>query len=376
MPRPAYDHDVRLLVTGGAGFIGTEVVSRAVARGDEVVVLDSFREDVHRHRADPRWPDGVGMVRADVRDADAVAEALTGVDVVAHLAGKVGLGVDLHDMADYVSSNHLGTAVLLTAMADHGIERLVLASSMVVYGEGRYGCADHGPVFPPPRDAADLDAGRFEPRCPQCSADLAPGLVAEDALLDPRNAYAASKVGQEHLAAVWARESGGAAALLRFHNVYGPGLPRDTPYAGVAALFVSALLGGRAPTVFEDGGQRRDFVHVRDVAGAVLAAADAGAEDPAGHVRAYNVGSGRVTTIGEMAALLARATGGPAPIVTGQYRLGDVRHITASNERLVRELGWRPAVSLEDGLAELARLPASASSLRHPPHPRQGGEDH
>jgi dTDP-L-rhamnose 4-epimerase len=343
-----------LLVTGGAGFIGTEVVRRALARGDDVRVLDSFRDDVHRHRPAPAWPSGVRMIRADVRDSGAVADALKGVDVVVHLAGKVGLGVDLRDMPDYVSSNHLGTAVLLTAMADHGVGRLVLASSMVVYGEGRYSCAGHGTVSPPPRAAGDLDAGRFEPRCPSCGADLVPGLVPEDAPLDPRSAYAASKAGQEHLAAVWSRESGGASAVLRFHNVYGPGLPRDTPYAGVAALFLSSLLAGRAPTVFEDGGQRRDFVHVRDVADAVLAAAGATSRGDAGQVRAYNVGSGRVTTIGGMAALLAEVTGGPAPVVTGRYRLGDVRHITASNRRLVDELGWRPAVALEDGLAELA----------------------
>jgi dTDP-L-rhamnose 4-epimerase len=347
---------VRLLVTGGAGFIGSEVVTQAVARGDEVVVVDSMRADVHRHRPAVRWPDGVEVREADVREPEAWRDALAGVDAVAHLAGKVGLGVDVHDMADYASSNDVGTAVVLTEAADAGVERVVLASSMVVYGEGRYACQNHGTVAAPPRVVDDLEAGRFEPACPSCGRPLAPDLVPEEAALDPRNSYAASKVAQEHLTSVWARETGGRAALLRFHNVYGPGLPRDTPYAGVAALFLSSLLAGRAPTVYEDGGQRRDFVHVGDVAGAVLAAVDDGAHRAPGHVRAYNVGSGRVTTIGEMAALLADATGGPAPVVTGRFRLGDVRHITASNERLVTELGWRPEVPLADGLAQLAAL--------------------
>jgi dTDP-L-rhamnose 4-epimerase len=354
---------VRLLVTGGAGFIGHEVVRQASARGDDVAVLDSLRDDVHRHRPPPSWPAGVRFVRADVRDAPAVAAATAGVDAVVHLAGKVGLGVQLRDTPDYVASNDLGTAVLLTAAASASVRRLVLASSMVVYGEGRYSCRNHGVVAPPPRSATDLDRGRFEPSCPTCGEDLTSELVPEDARLDPRNAYAASKVAQEHLGAVWARETGGAALALRFHNVYGRGLPRDTPYAGVAALFLSSSLAGRSPTVFEDGGQRRDFVHVRDVAAAVLAAVSATADAPRGTVRAYNVGSGRVTTVGEMARLLAAATGGPAPVVTGRYRLGDVRHVTASHDRLVRELGWRPQVTLEDGLRELA---ASAAEGRPP----------
>jgi dTDP-L-rhamnose 4-epimerase len=344
---------MRLLVTGGAGFVGAEVVRRAVEDGNDVLVLDSVRADVHRHRPPHALPHGVDLVEVDVRDGPAVRRAAAGVDAVVHLAGKVGLGVDLGDMPDYVSSNDLGTATLLAAMAGLGVGRLVLASSMVVYGEGRYTCARHDAVAPAPRSVVDLERGRFDPRCPRCGDPLTPGLVAEEAVLDPRSAYAASKVAQEHLSAVWARESGGRAVALRFHNVYGPGLPRDTPYAGVAAIFLSALLADRPATVFEDGRQRRDFVHVRDVAGAVLLAVRATAGGPPGGLDVFNVGSGRITTVGEMARLLAAVTGGPDPVVTGGYRLGDVRHITASNARLVRELGWRPEVGLEDGLREL-----------------------
>jgi dTDP-L-rhamnose 4-epimerase len=271
---------------------------------------------------------------------------------VCHQAAMVGLGVDFADAPEYVSHNDLGTAVLLAAMAGAGVRRLVLAGSMVVYGEGRYTCARHGTVRPGPRAVADLDAGRFEPPCPVCGAALSPGLVGEDAPVDPRNVYATTKLTQEHLAASWARATGGSAVALRYHNVYGPGMPRDTPYAGVASFFRSALARGEAPRVFEDGGQRRDFVHVRDVAAANVAALEASSRD--GALTSYNTGSGEPHTVGEMARELAEAYGGPQPVVTGEYRLGDVRHITADSARLRAELGWKAAVGFPQGMRVFA----------------------
>ncbi|MEU6349062.1 NAD-dependent epimerase/dehydratase family protein [Streptomyces sp. NPDC047072] len=326
---------MRVLVTGGAGFIGSHVVEALAARGHEPVGFD-LREDPG----------------ADVRDPEAVGRALAGVDAVCHQAAKVGLGNGVADAAEYASHNDVGTAVLLAAMAESGVRRLVLAGSMVVYGEGRYECPRHGVVRPGPRAVADLDAGRFEPPCPVCGAELAPGLVGEDAPVDPRNVYATTKLAQEHLAASWARCTGGSAVSLRYHNVYGPRMPRDTPYAGVASFFRSALARGEAPRVFEDGGQRRDFVHVRDVAGANVAALEA-SPDP-GVLAVYNTGSGDPHTVGEMAVALAAACGGPAPVVTGEYRLGDVRHITADSSRLRAELGWKPEVGFADGMREFA----------------------
>jgi dTDP-L-rhamnose 4-epimerase len=339
---------MRVLVTGGAGFIGSHVAEALVRAGHEVRVLDALLPAVHRAR--PKTPPDVDFREGDVRDPATVEAALRGVDAVSHQAAMVGLGLDLHDAPDYVACNDLGTAVLLAAMARADVGRLVLAGSMVVYGEGRYTCGEHGPVVPGPRPAADLADGRFEPRCPGCGGDLTPGRIAEDAAPDPRNVYAATKLAQEHLAGAWARTVGGTATSLRYHNVYGPRMPRDTPYSGVASIFRSALAAGSAPRVFEDGGQRRDFVHVADVAAANVAALT---REGTG-MRAYNVGTGSPRTVGQMATALAAAYGGPEPVVTGQFRLGDVRHITASPARIEKELGWRAHIGFDAGMREFA----------------------
>jgi dTDP-L-rhamnose 4-epimerase len=309
---------MRILVTGGAGFIGTHVMAALADAGHEPVVLD------RRHH-----PAG------DIRDRATVEAALRGVDAVVHQAAMVGMGVNLDDLPEYASHNDLGTAVLLAAMARAGVRRLVLASSMVVYGEG----------------ANELAAGRFEPRCPRCAAELSPALVEEDAPLRPRSVYAATKVAQEHLTDAWARGCGATAVALRYHNVYGPGMPRDTPYAGVAAIFRSSLERGEAPRVFEDGGQRRDFVHVRDVARANVAALTV--DVPVG-LHAYNIASGHPRTVGDLARALSTALRGPEPVVTGQFRAGDVRHVTAAPGRAARELGFTAAVPFDAGVAELA----------------------
>jgi dTDP-L-rhamnose 4-epimerase len=359
---------MRVLVTGGAGFIGSHLVEALISAGHEVRVLDALLPFVHPGGGTPS-SDGFEFVHGDVRDAQAVDGALRGVSAVCHLAAMVGLGADLGDLPLYVGCNDLGTAVLLAAMDRARVSRLALASSMVVYGEGAYSCGEHGSVAAPPRQAADLDDGRFEPPCPRCGVPLRPETVREDAPLDPRSVYAATKVAQEHLAGSWARETGGRAAALRYHNVYGPGMPRDTPYAGVASFFRSALEAGRAPSVFEDGAQRRDFIHVRDVAGATVAALEAlagpgvvGGPVGPGMLRAYNVGSGTPRTIGQLASALADAYGGPGPVVTGQYRLGDVRHVTASAERIRAELRWRPTVPFTEGVREFAVAPAGRAA--------------
>jgi dTDP-L-rhamnose 4-epimerase len=344
----------RLLVTGGAGFIGSRVVQRALRRGWAVRIVDSLSPAVHR--GSPASSEGVEFIEADVTDAAALDACMTCVDVVSHQAAKVGLGVDFADAPDYVRANVLGTAELLTAMSRAGVGRLVLASSMVVYGEGRF-IGPRGTVRPGPRRIGDLRSGMFEPRDRESGDILRPELIEEDAPLDPRNVYAATKLAQEQLATSWARETGGHVAMLRYHNVYGPGMPRDTPYAGVAAIFRSALERGEPPRVFEDGGQRRDFVHVDDVASANLAAVEWTAHVEPGVARAFNIGSGTVSTILDVATALSRARGGPEPVVTGEFRIGDVRHITASSARARSELDWEPAVAFGRGLREFATAP-------------------
>jgi dTDP-L-rhamnose 4-epimerase len=325
----------RILVTGGAGFVGSHVVDLLVEQGREVVVLDSLV--AHDHRPPPWLHPGVGLVAADIRDADAWRRALRGVDAVCHQASRVGLGVDFGDVGRYVADNDVGTATGLEVLHEIGFSgRLVLASSMVVYGEGRYRCPDHGDVRPGPRTGADLDAGRFEPPCPRCGAPLGWTPIGEDAPLDPRNVYAATKLHQEHLSTVFGREHGVPVTALRYHNVYGPRMPRDTPYAGVASIFRSAVERGEAPVVFEDGGQTRDFVHVVDVARANVAAlvADVAVDGP------LNVASGRPRTVLDLAEAACAGTD-LMPRVVGGGRLGDVRHVVASPERAAALLGFR-----------------------------------
>ena len=347
---------MRILLTGAAGFIGTATWKLLVAEGHDVVAVDLLLVEAHGRatRNDPP----LGLHVLDVRKAHRWAELLDGVDVVVHLAAMVGAGASAADLPLYAKHNDVGTAALLAAMHAHRVARFVQASSMVVYGEGRYTCLEHGLQAPGPRTAAALDAGEFDTPCPVCGGRLDWALVDESAPLDPRSGYAVSKVAQEGYAAAWARQAPGAAVSLRYHNVYGPGMPRDTPYSGVAAMFRSSLERGEPPTVFEDGRQMRDFVHVADVARANLAAADAVAEYAPGHHEAFNVCSGRPVSIGEVARFVADGSAdGVAPRVTGQYRIGDVRHVVASAERARERLGFAAAVPPEEGLAAFATAP-------------------
>ncbi len=342
---------MKVLLTGAAGFIGTQIAAALRAKGHEVVGLDVLLPAAHHDAVLPE-----GVVRGDVAAPDIVAHLLDGVDVVCHQAAMVGAGVNAADAPAYGRHNDYATTVLLAQMYAAGVSRLVLASSMVVYGQGGFECPKHGTVDPLPRRRADLDAGMFEHRCPLGDEPVHWTLVDEDAPLKPRSLYAASKTAQEHYALAWAEASGGSVTALRYHNVYGAGMPRDTPYSGVAAIFRSALEKGQAPKVFEDGGQMRDFVHVSDVAAANVAAV----ESPAQGFLAANVCSGQPISILDVAGIVCEARGGPAPEVTGQYRSGDVRHIVASPEGAAASLGFRASVSPQEGLRDFAFAPLRA----------------
>jgi len=359
-------------VTGGAGFIGSHVVEALLDDGAGVRVVDSLEPSVHGPVARAR---GAGLdldrraelIIGDLADPAVARRATDGVDAVCHQAAKVGLGVDFGDVTGYVAGNDTATAVLLEALWRNGFSgRLVLASSMVVYGEGRARCAVHGEVAPAARRPEDLAAGQWEPRCPvgagpsaACRERVAWVPVDESAPPDPRNVYAATKLHQEHLCRLWGRAAGATVVALRYHNVYGPRMPRDTPYAGVASIFRSALAAGRPAVVFEDGGQTRDFVHVRDVARANVLALTA--DVPSG---AYNVASGTPHSVLDMAEALTEAfgAGAPRPEVRGGWRPGDVRHIVASPLRAAEDLGFTAEIGFEAGMAEFALAPQRAAA--------------
>lgn len=338
-----------VLITGGAGFIGCHVVTALLARGYHVRVLDSLIEQVHQSGSALRLPAEAELIEGDIRDAEKVKRALVGADHVVHLAAEVGVGQSMYAIDRYVSVNDLGTAVLFQQLIEKPVERVVVASSMSIYGEGLY--RDVNGNFVDDAERRDVGEGHWEPR-DAAGRPLVPAPTPEWKRPSLASVYALGKYVQERLTLMLCAAYGMQGTALRLFNVYGPGQALSNPYTGVLAIFASRLLNRRRPLVFEDGRQRRDFVHVNDVARAFAGALD----HPGSAGQVYNIGSGDHRSIAEVATLLAAAMGRPSitPEITGKVRSGDIRHCFADITKAEAELGFRAGQDFGEGLAELA----------------------
>ena len=345
----------RVLITGGAGFIGSHLCDRLLAGGYRVRVLDALLAQVHPHQRPEYLDPAVELQKGDVRDAAAVRAALEGVGVLVHFAAAVGVGQSMYEIGHYCSINVMGTASVLEVLVKDRprLRRILVASSMSIYGEGRYQCPGCGPVDPLPRPAAQLAAGDWSMRCPSCGSAVTAIPTPESKPLSPRSVYATNKRDQEELVLTVARSLGLSAIALRFFNAYGPRQALSNPYTGVAAIFANALLSGRRPLIFEDGRQIRDFIHVSDV---VEACALALQKDEVAD-EALNVGTGKPTSLLQLLDLLRAEVPGAAeiePEILGRFREGDIRACFADVSRARALLGFEPRISISDGARELA----------------------
>jgi dTDP-L-rhamnose 4-epimerase len=353
----------RILITGGAGFIGSRLSTGLAARGHRVRVLDNLAPQIHG--AIPRGPGidamalgDVEFIRGTVEDLAAVATALRDVDCVVHLAAETGTGQSMYEIARYNRVNTLGTANILEVLANdpaHAVQRIVLGSSRSVYGEGAYSCAacaDGGArVFPAGRSIERLRAGLWSPTCPKCGAEVSPCPTHEDDPVRPNSIYAATKLAQEDLVRVGCTSLGLGHCIFRFQNVYGEGQSLMNPYTGILSIFSTRIRRGLELGIFEDGMESRDFVHVDDVVAAIISAVIADRAPDS----TINVGTGVGTGVLELAQALVTVFGGSSPIrVTGEFRAGDIRHNIADIGRLRRELGVEPRIGLADGLRRFA----------------------
>ncbi|MBI3269730.1 MAG: GDP-mannose 4,6-dehydratase [Planctomycetes bacterium] len=343
----------RVLITGGAGFIGSYVGDRLLEDGFDVTAFDSLDLQVHGRRARPRYLNReVRLLRGDVRNAAAVKKALARIDVVCHLAAAVGVGQSQYEVRRYVDVNDVGTATLLDVLANgkHRVRKLLVAASMSSYGEGAYACGKCGLVRPPLRAPGEAGPGRWEPVCPRCRGPLTPAPTTEDQPYHYNSTYAITKATQEALVLNFGRTYGVPAVALRFFNVYGPRQSLSNPYTGVAAIFMSRAKNDRPPVIYEDGLQSRDFVSVHDVAEACRLAI----RKPDADGRSVNVGTGSPLSILSVAEVILKCLGKSfAPQLTGTFRKGDVRHCFPDLTLARTLLGYEPRVSFEAGMKEL-----------------------
>ncbi len=341
----------RILVTGGAGFVGSHMVDALLKAGHEVRVFDNLTEQVHPDGR-PSYLTEVELVKGDMRDLEALRKAVAGMDVIYHLAAAVGVGQSMYEIARYMEINTQGNANLLQVLLDNKLnfEKLIVASSMSIYGEGQYRCDEHGDVAPPPRPTDQLKKKDWEVACPHCGRALKPVATSESKPLQSTSIYALSKKDQEEMTLLFGRTYNVPVVAMRYFNIYGTRQALSNPYTGVAAIFASRLLNKRAPMVFEDGNQMRDFVSVHDVVAANLLAME---RDEANGM-ALNIGSSDPISINDVGEVLATELGAEVkPEITGKYRAGDIRHCFADISRAQKVLGYEPKFRFRDGVTEL-----------------------
>jgi len=342
----------RILITGGAGFVGSHTADALLEAGHEVCIYDNLTSQVHSG-GESYLPKGAQFVLGDVRNLEKLASVVKDAEVIFHFAAAVGVGQSMYRISDYTSTNNLGAANLLQAVLDTRAvpEKIVVASSMSIYGEGKYRCSRCGEVAPPARKLDQLKEKLWETVCPVCHETLAPVPTTEEKPLQCTSIYALSKKDQEEMALLFVRTYQIPVVALRYFNIYGTRQSLSNPYTGVAAIFASRLMNGKAPVIFEDGMQMRDFVSVHDVVQANLLAMQKSGADG----RAVNIGSGNPVTIAEVAEQLQQALNTRVLVeITGKYRAGDVRHCFADISVAREFLGYRPSCSMADGVRELA----------------------
>ncbi len=342
----------RILVTGGAGFVGSHLVDALLKRGYNVRVFDSLSPQVHPAGIPEYLAKDIEFVRGDMRDIEAVRSAVRGCDVIYHLAAAVGVGQSMYEISHYMGVNTQGTANLLQVLLDTKIpiEKLIVASSMSIYGEGLYTCEQCGAMAPPVRDTKQLLSKQWETLCPTCGSALSPLPTDESKPLQASSIYALSKKDQEEMVLLFGRTYGLPTVAMRYFNIYGPRQALSNPYTGVAAIFASRLLNQRAPMIFEDGRQMRDFVSVHDITAANILAM----ENDKANGMALNIGSGEPVTIQQVAEVLSTSLGTQIPAeITGKYRAGDIRHCYADISAAEKYLGYTPRVRFADGVREL-----------------------
>jgi dTDP-L-rhamnose 4-epimerase len=342
-----------IFITGGAGFIGSNLALQLLSRGHRLRVMDNLSEQIHAdYTASPLYQSIEGkveFVRGDVRNRADWEQCLQGQEVVVHLAAETGTGQSMYEIEKYVDVNIKGTGILLDILAnqEHSVQKVVVASSRSIYGEGKYECQEHGVVYPNDREDQHLSQGSFEPRCPSCGEEVSLLLTDEDSKIHPSSIYGITKQNQEQMVLVACKSMGIGAVALRYQNVYGPGQSLSNPYTGILSIFSTRLLNHNPINIFEDGEESRDFVFIDDVVSATIACIE---KEEANH-QVFNVGSGEATSVSQVAAALKSAYQSDVDIsVSGDYRLGDIRHNVADISRARAVLGFEPQVMFEEGI--------------------------